>query len=367
MTTTDPYDPFARLIVTPEQAKADLWRDRVGAAFRAGSAERQRGPHELGISALGGCTRKCAHMIAGTDPSDEVAPREGRQANLGTAEHEWLLPRLASLVPDAQYEITVELHAAGLVIPGHVDISAPGDVVDLKTVGEHRLQGVRRTGHAYLDHTTQEAGYGTALLQAGKPPEDLVTIYLDRASGDTEIVVEPFTNDHVLLVVDRVSDLVDWAETPNDAPREDIDGRRMMGPGRRGSFACNDCPFLKHCWGPLAQADDDSSVDLTPVDDDEIARTLAEYERGRDMERDGKKIKEEATRILDRVKFGTYGAFEYGRTKASEQVDNAAAVALLRSLGYDVPKTTRQGSLRVKRVTSKPAPKTRRSRKADDQ
>lgn len=364
---TDNPDQFDQITVSPEQAKADLWRDRVGAAFRAGSAERQRGPHELGISALGSCTRRCAYMISGVDPSDEVAPREGRQANLGTAEHEWLLPRLASLVPEARYEITVELHAAGLVIPGHVDLSAPGDVVDLKTVGEHRLQGVRRTGHAYLDHTTQEAGYGTALLQAGTPPEDLVTIYLDRASGDTEVVVERFTNDHVLLVVDRVADLVDWAETPDEAPREDIDGRRMMGPGRRGSFACNECAFLKRCWGPLATADDDTSVDLTPADDDEIARTLADYERGRDMERDGKRIKDEAARILSMVRTGVYGPFEYGRTKATEAVDNAAAVALLRSLGYDIPKTRRQGSLRIKRVAAKPATRTRRSRKADDQ
>jgi hypothetical protein len=357
------------ITTTPEQAKADLWRDRIGAAFRAGSAERQRGPHDLGISALGACTRKAAYAVARVDPSDEVTPREARQANLGTAEHEWLLPRLAALIPGARHEVTVELHAAGLTIPGHVDLSAPGDVVDLKTVGEHRLQGVRRTGHAYLDHTIQEAGYATALLQAGSPPEDLVTLYLDRASGDVEVIVEPFTNDHVLLVVDRVSDLVDWADNPDDAPREDIDGQTMRGPGRRGSFACNECPFLRRCWGPLARPDDDGSVDFTPSDDSDVIRTIAEYERGRDMERDGKRIKEEAARILDNVKFGMYGEYEYGRTRPVEQVDNAAAVALLRALGYEVPKTTRQGSLKVRRITARPAPKTRRSRpaKADDE
>jgi hypothetical protein len=356
------------ITTTPEQAKATLWRDRVATAFRAGSAERQRGPHSLGISALGSCTRKAAYAIAGTDPSDEVAPREAREANLGTAEHEWLLPRLASLVPGARYEVDVTLSAAGLTIPGHVDLSAPGDVVDLKTVGEHRLQGVRRTGHPYLDHVTQEAGYATALLQAGQPPADLVTIYLDRANGDTEIVVEPFTNDHVLLVVDRVTDLVDWAEDPDRAPREDMDGRRMLGPGRRGSFVCNECPFLRRCWGPLAKADDDTSVVLAPSDDSEVIRTIAEYERGRDMERDGKRIKDEARRILDQVTPGAYGPYRYGFGNPVEEVDQSEAVALLRRLGYDVPKRQRAGNIKVSRTEAKPATRARRSRaKIDDQ
>jgi hypothetical protein len=350
------------ITITPEARKAAEWRDRVAAAFRGATAERQRGPHQLGISALGSCTRKAAYAIAHTDPSDDVTPKEGREANLGTAEHEWLLPRLAALVGGARYEVEVSLTAAGLTIVGHVDLTTGDDVVDLKTVGEHRLQGVRRTGHPYLDHVTQEAGYGTALLQAGTAPHDLVTIYLDRASGDVEVVVEPFTNDHVLLVVDRVHDLVDWSEDPDHAPRVDIDGRRMLGPGRRGSFACNECPFLRRCWGPLARPDDDQSVDLTPADDDEIAATLAEYERGRDMERDGKAIKAEAARILDRVKHGTYGPFEYGHTRGSETVDQTAAVELLNRLGYEIPVRSQKGSIRVKRVTSRPATRTRRSR-----
>lgn len=338
---------------------AGIVQAAVGRAFEAESATRQRAPHNLGISALSGCTRFAAYAIAGTPASDRIDAGEGRAANLGTWEHNGLLPRVAAEFEAGHTETNVTLHAAGLDIPGHIDLDVPSMVLDLKTVGEWRLQAVRQGG-AFYDHVMQVAAYAVAKLQAGQPPRWLVVLYLDRANGDEQAFVIPFTNEHVLMVIDRVAEIRQWAEgDPDTTPRRDASGAAMSGPGY--SFKCNDCPWLRRCWGPDAQPGQRYRHDH---DDAEIESLLLEYIEANSVEGPAKRRKAEIAELLETAKYGTYGAARYHRSPDMIVDDPFAALKILKTLGYDVPQHPKRGTLSI-RLTTTTAKKRKPRKKAE--
>lgn len=316
----------------------------VGDAFIAESTSRQRDPHDLGLSALGGCTRAAAHKIAQTEPSDDVLPSEGRAANLGTWQHNGLLPRIADQIDQAGHELEVTLRAAGRRLRGHIDLPAPGLILDLKTVAEYRLQLVRRNGPIPA-HVLQVAAYGVARIQAGHPVRWLVLVYLDRASGDHETVVLPFTNRLALQAVDRVTTLVRHADDPDKAPRVDADDRALRGPG--ASFQCNECPWLKRCWGPDAQP---GQRQARQFEDGEVEALLASYAEQRALEGEAKRNKNEILALLDGTAHGVYGSMSYGRSQHLLVDDGVAAIQMLRDLGLPVPQRGRDGAVSIRYV-----------------
>lgn len=332
--------------LTTEQEVDQVIDQAVARAFVAESASRHRDPHHLGLSSLGGCTRAAAHRIAQTEPSNEVAPDESRAANLGTWQHNGLLPRIADEIDNADHELEVTLRAAGLRIKGHVDLPTPEVVVDLKTVGEYRLQLVRRNG-AIPAHVIQVAAYGVALLQAGIPVRWLVLIYLDRANGDHEIVTIPFTNRLAMMVIDRVTALSQHAQNPDEAPRVDVGSSRMYGPGF--GFVCNECPWLKRCWGQDAEPGRRQTRQYERPD---VEALLLEYDTARAAESSAKRRKEELAGLLEGARHGEYGTIRYGRGPDSQIDDGSAAIRVLRDLGIPVPRSWRRGSLNVRLVKS---------------
>lgn len=316
----------------------------TGRAFLAESAARQRPPHHFGLSSVGGCRKAGAYAISRTPPSDPDIPvREGRAANLGTWQHAGLLPRLAEQLPGAQTEVKVQLRLAGLVIPGSIDLDDPQTVLDLKTVGEYRLNGVVRTNAAYPNHRLQAGGYGLARLQEGRPPRYVAFHYLDRANGDECIVVEPFTNAYAQQVVDRVEELAELALAPDEAPRDE------RGPGL--SFSCDECPWLRRCWGP--DAEPGSTRALRAHDDPAIEAALIDYDRARALESQAKRDKKLAEAQVEGVRYGQYGRASYGRGKEQHGDDPYAAVRKLKALGLDVPQGTKRGAIKIK-ITQPP-------------
>lgn len=308
-------------------------------AFIAVSRARQRHPHHFGLSSLGGCRRAGAYALSKTEPSDPDLPvREGRAANLGTWEHEGLLPALAAELPGARTEVPVTLRLAGLAIPGSIDLDDPHTVVDLKTVGEHRLSGVLRDGEPYYEHRLQAGGYGLARLQEGRPPRYIGWHYLDRANGDECIVVEPFTNRFAQEVVERVEELADWAQTPDEAPRD------AAGPGL--SFSCDECPWLRRCWGPDAEPRSTRAVQVH--DDAEIEAALLEYDRARAEESAAKARKKVALAKVEGSPTGQYGRAKYGYGKSTTADDPYAAARKLKALGLEVPQVHKRGAVNIK-------------------
>lgn len=338
-----------RVEIPPPTLTADDERERLATATRqafvAESTARQRHPHHFGLSSVGGCRKAAAYAISRTPPSDPDLPvKEGRAANLGTWEHAGLLPRMAEQLPGAQTEVKVTLRAAGLNIPGSIDLDDPWTVVDLKTVGEFRLNGVVRTGAAYYNHYMQAGGYGLARLQMGRPPRWVAFHYLDRANGDECIIVNRFTNAYAQQVLDRVEELADLAEAPDDAPRDE------RGPGL--SFSCDECPWLRRCWGP--DAEPGSTRALRVHDDPDIEAALLDYDRARAIESQAKRDKELAAAKVEGARYGTYGRASYGRGRETTLADPHASVRKLKALGLDVPQTTKRGAIKIK-VTSPPA------------
>lgn len=270
------------------------------AAFESATAEHQRSPHHLGLSSLGGCTKAAAYALAGTEVSDPPRPEEARAANLGSMQHAGLLPWLAKHLPGALYETPVVLKAAGIEIRGTVDLHWATVALDVKTTGERRLHGVRRSG-PYQDHRMQVWGYVLARMQSGLPTNYAAWLYLDRASGDHEVIVEPFTNGAVLAVIDRVQEIVTCAETPDHAPRE---GR---GPGM--SFACDRCPWLRRCWGPTAKPGETGAQRILARDDPGMERMLALYDDASARLSAAKLDQQFARLAIDQGRRGIYGAY----------------------------------------------------------
>lgn len=334
----------------------DILDVAISRAFVEESAARQRSPYHMGLSALGGCTRAMAHQAAGTTPSDGVVSDEGRAANLGTWQHNGLLPRLANQIAGARSEVEVLLRAEGLRIRGHIDLPAPDLVVDLKTVGEYRLQLIRRNG-AVLSHLIQVAAYGVALLQAGQHISWLSLVYMDRANGEIEKVTVPFTNRLAIMAINRVAEVRRHADNPDEAPRVDAGGGRLYGPGF--GFQCNQCPWLRRCWGQDARPG--KRLDRQ-YDRPEVERLLLEYDQTRARESEARRRKDEILGLLQGVSHGEYGAVKYGRGRESQVDDGAAAIRILRELGVPVPKTWRKGPV-VVQLTKAPKIKNARRKK----
>lgn len=323
------------------EAERDRLAEATRRAFIAESAARQRPPFHFGLSSVGGCRKAGAYALSRTPPSDPDLPvREGRAANLGTWQHAGLLPRLAEQLPGSRTEVPVTLRLSGLAIPGSIDLDDPQTVVDLKTVGEYRLNGVVRVGAAYYNHRMQGGGYALARLQEGRPPRYVAFHYLDRANGDECLVVERFTNAYAQEVVDRVAELAELAEAPDDAPRDE------RGPGL--SFSCDECPWLRRCWGP--DAEPGSTRALRVHDDPAVEQALYDYDMARAVESAAKADKKLAEAKIADARFGQYGRATYGRGKESVVDDPWAAVRKLKALGLDVPQSTKRGALKIKIV-----------------
>lgn len=325
-------------------------------AFVAYSAAKQRHPHDVGISSVGGCRRALALALAKVPPSDEQGPGENRAANLGTMQHAGYLPVLAAQLPGARIEVPVTLRAGGLTLPGHIDLADATTVVDLKTVGEHRLQGALYHGAAYFHHRLQVGGYALARLQAdpAAAPSYVAWLYLDRANGDMYLIVEEFTTELALAVIDRMTEIAFYVnEDPMLAPPDE------RGPGL--SIVCDQCPFLTACCGPMAVAGRTGAQAIRPVDGDwaprvaQIQDALLDYLEGHELETAGKDRKADAVAKLQGVPTGIYGAAKYGYTKPQpDKIDTGEAVAKLRRLGLEVPTKYQRGSLAIKLVGPNP-------------
>lgn len=323
-------------------AVAAFTRRAVTAAFTAENLDRQAGRDKLALSlsGVGGCTRAAAYSIAGTPPSDTPPVEDARQAVLGVWIDEHLLPRMARYAgPAAVVQQKVQLKAGGLIIPGTLDLALPEVVWDLKTVKEWRLFGVRRRG-TYSEHRVQVMGYALARYQAGYPVKWVCFLYMDRATGEVHVEVEPFTNGAALAVVDRLETIRYHSARPDEAPRD------ARGPGL--SFACDRCPWLRRCWGDDAvsgQPGVQKVLAATPAGVEEALRLYANAAAAAGA---AKKDQEFAKLVLTATPNGQYGTWELDRGKPGSTTDMAQVTADYEVWGRPVPKKPTAGAISVK-------------------
>lgn len=237
---------------SPADVVRDRYRAAIADAHRAETLSRHRPAIKLSVSRLGGCTRRAAYTLAGTEPSNQVTPGEARAANHGTWIHEGVLPRLADQV-GGKHETQVVVTAAGVTIYGRADLAVTesdlgGEMLDVKTVAG--LDGVRRRGGWDNDWMQLLAYILGETQRSGQRIRWAVLLYIDRDTGEDEVFVREVTDAVLLSVVERVAEIRRYSAAPDMAPRTTaaLPGSRrwrMRGPG---SWTCDECPWLSRCW-----------------------------------------------------------------------------------------------------------------------
>lgn len=313
----------------------------VGRAFERFTDAHQKARRSLfglSMSGLGGCRRRGAYQLAGVAPSDpELATTgENRAANLGTMIHTGLLPELAAVLggrEEIDVELRVDVDGQIVVVPGRSDLYWPGArvLLDLKTVGEHKLGRVVATG-PFDDHIMQVCGYALGAEGTGHPVDWVGWIYLDRATGGSHVVVRPFTDELRDLVRDRVRELVTYATSPDDTPR---DG---PGPGERpANMMCNGCAWLRQCWGETAEPGV-AGAQATRIEDfGGMEEVLIGYLTARDTETSAEERKKFYRELIIGNRMGVYGKARWLLTKPSVTVDKDACVAIVAASGQPLP------------------------------
>lgn len=354
---------FAPLPADATTVLAHTLERGVGRAFAAANARGQAARRDLfglSMSYLGGCQREAAYRISGADPDPQyvevMSLDEARAAMVGVWIHSGLLPELAELLHGSEEEMRVELavpvgptDGQGITplvkIDGSADCytrAAGGGVLDLKTVGAYKLGDIEEHG-ARERHRKQVRGYASALVQMGMPVAWTGWLYLDRGDGTVKAVVEPFGQEEYKATLRRVQHLVNLAEEPDYAPRDE------RGPGL--SWVCDGCAFLRRCWGKDAEPGDSRAI---AVHDDEDVAYAAEQVVA---------LRAKRTALDKRVDFfkaqvgrpeaGQYGGYTVTYGKDGEKVDAKAAAARLEELGERVPTVPNPGNTYIRRTAKK--------------
>lgn len=320
--------------------------DMVAETFEAENTRRQAGRDPLGLSmsGLGGCSKRNAYSVAGTPPSDVPEPEEARMALLGVGAHDWFLPALARAIEAktgavSLVEHPVSLTVAGITIGGTLDLTFDDVVIDLKTIREWKLGVIRRKG-AYDEHRLQVLGYAYARWQAGHTVRWVAYLYMDRSTGEVQVVVEEFTTAAAEAVMRRIEDIKRLAGDPDSAPRE---GR---GPGV--SLICDRCNWLKRCWGPDAVAGNTGPQTILAETPAGLLEILALYIEAASVSGGAARDKEFAKLVLSRTKDGTHGPYVLGHAKDGLDDDVVEMKAILTGLGIDIPRKPKAGAISVK-------------------
>ncbi|BDT39574.1 hypothetical protein [Streptomyces yaizuensis] len=290
----------------------------VGEAFAHVTAEHQTARGDslfaLTMSGLGGCRRQAAYRLAATEPTDpDLVAGEHRTANLGTAVHRILLPALAHVLPGpAAAEAPVVLQdGSARGVPGTTDLwwEPARAVIDLKTVGEHKLDRVLTRGES-PEHRKQVGGYALA-----KDARWVVWLYLDRSTGCHAVVVEEFGPAFRAEVWERVWEIQRLARDPDFAPRDE------HGPGL--SYVCDGCPWLRRCWGRDARTGVRGAQSHIAMTDPQVETALGMYCAHRDEESRHKKLKNFWREVATGGgrKPGPYGKWRFYFTGASSRLD----------------------------------------------
>lgn len=252
---------------------------------------------QLGPSDIGFCRQKAALMTQGVEATDSV-PKWA--AGVGTAIHTYVEAAIKEMFPDwlvgsiDSIRVTATL-PSGAEISGSPDVVIPADntVLDIKTVDG--FEWIKREGTSQ-QHKFQRHLYALGLIAAGILTEDkplyVGNVYFDR-SGKQAVP---------LAVVEEI----DWTLTAEvDAWITDV-----IYAVKNGEAASRDvpaavceriCSHFTACRGGL---DIHEGADV--IEHPELISAVDMYVGGRDLEKQGKAMKDEASTRLAGVN-GTTG------------------------------------------------------------
>lgn len=243
----------------------------------------------LGPSDIGFCRQKAVLVTRQVPPSD-VTPTWA--ANVGTAIHSYVETAIKQSHPDWLVgeidHLIVEAHLpSGAKISGHPDIVIPAynTVLDIKTV--NGFEWTKRHG-ASLSHKYQRHLYAMGLMRDKVLDPDkqvyVGNVYFDRSGKNPEPLVfcERFDL-NLTEEIDRwVSDVIYAVQNGEDSSRD------IAAP------VCEKiCEFFTVCRGGLPERDNQEVIS-----DGHLLSAVEMYVAGRELENEGKQMKEESKEKL---------------------------------------------------------------------
>ena len=243
----------------------------------------------LGPSDIGFCRQKAALMTKGIAPTDRP-PKWA--AAVGTAIHDYVERALKDAYPDwivgsiDKLRVTATL-PSGAMISGHPDIvvRSANAVLDIKTVDG--FEWIKREGTS-KQHKFQRHLYAMGLIQAGiltdATPLLVGNIYFDRSGKQPEPIVITDELDPTLTdeIDSWVQDVI-YAVTNNEDASRDVP-----------AAVCEKiCSHFTACRGALEVFE--GAETITSPD---LIGAVNMYLEGRDLERKGASMKNEAKSML---------------------------------------------------------------------
>lgn len=283
---------------------------------------QQAADFRLGASDIGVCREQTRLTILQTERREEE--RVPWAAALGTAVGAWLeaeMERQWGTLTQAEVVATLP---SGRTVPGHIDCYEP-----METVARDRLaddepvtavvspgavwdfkakDGVRLAARENPDrgHVYQIALYHRGLVQAGliAPDAPAFIVYVDRSGKSAEPVVKEVVVDDALI-----EEIDAWIEDSIYAVRNG-----ETAPRDRAYEWCQvACPVFWACRGA-----DEHHASGRLIEDEEALSAIKGYRAGRDMEKEGKALKEEARDRLNDVDGTTPDGWVLSHTETGE-------------------------------------------------
>jgi hypothetical protein len=281
-----------------EQFAKDIWE-------YGQMSERTLQSHDgmLGPSDMGFCRNKAVLTMRG-EPRDQ---RNTMAAQIGTAIHTYLADVFKSAHPDWIVEggkLTATL-PSGVEVIGTPDIIAPdlNAVIDEKSVNEYtwiESNGVSQN-HRYQRHLYALAAIQAGLLDESKPIY-VGNLYIDRTGKESvpRLLMEEFDPTLTDEIDMWIEDVIYAIKTGEEASKD------VVAP------VCEKiCEFFTVCRGNLPVSDD-----TVFIEDAETKAAIRMYVEGRDMAKQGDKMKREASSRLSGIN-GQDGAWQVRWTETA--------------------------------------------------
>lgn len=270
-----------------EAALAVDFYEAIQTMSRTSVRSQQAGRFQIGISDLGFCPERTRRMLGGQRPDDtDVLPAWIGTALGDHAEQAWKARHPEAII---QAEVTVEFileidgRRFSVSIPGHPDIvMREGILIDVKT--DYGLADSEKLGPSrqqqYQRHCYGKAAFDAGLFDPGVTLDSVrvANVWIDRSGQDRAVHVDMETLD--LGVVEEARD---WLE---DVIYHQVRGEAAQKvPPRDMCYVV--CGFAADCRGF------DTDVEGL-IEDPETLTRIAMYVQGRDLEREGRRLKEQA-------------------------------------------------------------------------
>jgi hypothetical protein len=234
----------------------------------------------IGPSDLGFCRNKAALMGRGIGQTDS---KSTAPADIGTAIHHWVEDALRTAFPtwliEERFSATFP---CGAEVAGSADLAITewNALLDIKTVDG--FEKIKRFGPS-LNHKMQRHTYALGAIQAGRLDDSQTVyvgnVYIDRSGVEPlpYVIYEEFDHAFTDEIDAWITDVI-YAIQHDEAASQDI-----------AAPICEKiCEYYTACRGGLPIAEP------TLITDEETKNNIRLYIEGREMEKTGKKMKDEA-------------------------------------------------------------------------